>query len=284
MVRRRTSPIEDVLDLLTMCPWYVSVIVSGAIYAFLKYYLPTVEPEKMIYRTLSQLITPWAGVIAILFLIPAPISALRSYRRKTLLKSQKNIDTIRDLHWRDFEFLVAQAYRQQGYRVVENKEMGPDDGIDLVIEKNSNRYIVQCKQWHMVKVGVKVVREMFGTMHSVNAQGVIIITSGLFTQEAKNFANDKPIDLVEGNELAELIKNAQNTRPIETPPVRPPVERKTPNMMSDTKCPSCGSQLIVRVAKRGKNAGKEFIGCSSFPKCKFTKPNGGSSYGQSQRN
>jgi restriction system protein len=188
------------------------------------------------------------------------------------LKSQKNIDTIRDLHWRDFEFLVAQAYRQQGYRVVENEEMGPDGGIDLIIEKNSNRYIVQCRQWHTVKVGVKVVREMYGTMHSVNAQGVIIITSGLFTQEAKNFAHDKSIDLVEGNELVQLIKHAQTAKPIEKPQVRPTVEKKTPEMLSDTQCPSCGSQLIVRVAKRGKNTGKEFIGCSSFPKCKFTKP------------
>jgi len=272
MARRRTSPIEDVLDLLIMCPWYVSVIVSGAVYALLKYYLPTLEPEKMIYRTFSQLLTPFAGVIALIFLIPAPISALRSYRRKTLLKSQKSIDTIRELHWRDFEFLVAQAYRQQGYRVLENEEMGPDDGIDLVIEKNSNRYIVQCKQWRTVKVGVKVAREMYGTMHSVNAQGVIIITSGLLTQETKNLAHDRPINLVEGNELAELIKNAQTAKPIEKPPVRPTVEKNAPDMLSDTQCPSCGSQLIVRVAKRGKNTGKEFIGCSNFPKCKFTKP------------
>lgn len=219
------------------------------------------------------MLTPLAEVIALIFLIPAPISALRSYKRKTLLKSQKNIDTIRELHWRDFEYLVAQAYRQQGYRVIENEEMGPDGGIDLIIEKNSNRYIVQCKQWRTVKVGVKVVREMYGTMHSTGAQGVIIITSGLFTQEAKNFAHDKSIDLVEGNELADLIKNAQTAKPIDDkPPVRPMVERKTPEMLSDTQCPSCGSQLIVRVAKRGRNAGKEFIGCSSFPKCKFTKP------------
>lgn len=272
MARRRTSPAEDILDLLSMCPWYVSVIVSGVVYAFLKFYLPTVEPETIFYRSLSQLLKPLAGLIALFFLIPAPISALRRYKRKKLLATQESIDTIRSLNWRDFEFMVAQAYKEQGYRVIENEEVGPDGGIDIVLTKGSHKYLVQCKQWHTAKVGVKVVREMFGVMHSVGAQGVIIITSGMFTQEAKNFAHDKPIDLVEGNELGDLIKNSQNTKPIDDKlTARPTVKRKTPDM-SDSKCPSCGSQLIVRVAKKGKNAGKEFVGCSGFPRCKFTKP------------
>jgi len=272
MSRKNTSALDDILTLLTLCPWYVSVMVSGVIYGFLRYYIPTLQPETVFYKAIVQTIPQFAGFFAIVFLVPAPISAIRSFQRKTLLKTQKGIDTIRDLHWRDFEFLVAQAYRQQGYRVLENEEMGPDGGIDLIIEKNSNRYIVQCKQWCTIKVGVKVIREMYGTMHSVNAQGVIIITSGLFTQEAKNFAHDKPIDLVEGNELVQLIKNAQNTRPIDKAPAHPAVEIKTPDNMSDNQCPSCGSQLIVRVAKRGNNTGKKFIGCSGYPKCKFTKP------------
>ena len=36
-------------------------------------------------------------------------------------------------------------------------------------------------------------------------------------------------------------------------------------------CPRCGEKLVVRVAKRGNNAGKSFYGCSAFPKCKYTQ-------------
>lgn len=35
-------------------------------------------------------------------------------------------------------------------------------------------------------------------------------------------------------------------------------------------CPKCGSELVERVAKTGVNAGKSFLGCSSFPKCRYT--------------
>lgn len=35
-------------------------------------------------------------------------------------------------------------------------------------------------------------------------------------------------------------------------------------------CPNCGSELVVRIAKRGTNAGDKFYGCSNYPKCKYT--------------
>lgn len=34
-------------------------------------------------------------------------------------------------------------------------------------------------------------------------------------------------------------------------------------------CPKCGAELVKRVAKKGKNAGQRFWGCSNFPKCRF---------------
>jgi restriction system protein len=40
---------------------------------------------------------------------------------------------------------------------------------------------------------------------------------------------------------------------------------------SSTICPKCGSQLIKRIVKQGPQTGSEFIGCSSFPRCKYIK-------------
>ncbi len=36
-------------------------------------------------------------------------------------------------------------------------------------------------------------------------------------------------------------------------------------------CPKCGSELVLRSAKRGANAGGQFWGCASFPKCRYVK-------------
>ncbi len=37
-------------------------------------------------------------------------------------------------------------------------------------------------------------------------------------------------------------------------------------------CPECGFPLRIRLAKRGRNAGKKFWGCSRYPSCKGTRP------------
>ena len=36
-------------------------------------------------------------------------------------------------------------------------------------------------------------------------------------------------------------------------------------------CPRCGGVLVKRVVRTGVNAGQEFLGCSNFPRCRFTK-------------
>ena len=35
-------------------------------------------------------------------------------------------------------------------------------------------------------------------------------------------------------------------------------------------CPKCGSNMIVRIARQGFNAGGEFWGCNNFPRCRWT--------------
>ncbi len=37
------------------------------------------------------------------------------------------------------------------------------------------------------------------------------------------------------------------------------------------KCPKCGSEMVLRTAREGSNAGKQFYGCSAFPKCRYVQ-------------
>ena len=37
-------------------------------------------------------------------------------------------------------------------------------------------------------------------------------------------------------------------------------------------CPRCGANLVMREAKKGANARNSFLGCSNFPKCRYTQP------------
>ena len=54
-------------------------------------------------------------------------------------------------------------------------------------------------------------------------------------------------------------------------PESPAVPVSTAAETPPTVCPRCGSALILRTAARGENAGKQFYGCSAFPKCRYIK-------------
>ena len=55
-----------------------------------------------------------------------------------------------------------------------------------------------CKQWKAFKVGVTVVRELYGVMAARGAAGGFVVTSGRFTEEATRFADDRNIRLIDG--------------------------------------------------------------------------------------
>ena len=73
--------------------------------------------------------------------------------------------------WQQFELVIGEWFRTQGYNVKEYGGAGPDGGIDLVLSKGNETFLVQCKQWRAIKVGVTVVRELYGVMAARGATG-----------------------------------------------------------------------------------------------------------------
>jgi restriction system protein len=197
---------------------------------------------------------------AYLILIPlfgvAIFSFFNQLRKGKMLENQTGLDSIKNLSWRQFEELVGEVFRRQGYFVLENPSVGADGGVDLRLRKNGQITFVQCKHWKSKSVGVSIVRELYGVMTAAKASHGILATFGNFTLEAKNFAKGNPIHLITGNQLVKLIsevkKNGMPSAPVE--PKR--------------SCPKCGSEMVLRTAKKGDFAGQKFWGCSKFPKCR----------------
>jgi restriction system protein len=100
-------------------------------------------------------------------------------------------------------------------------------------------------------VGVKPVRELFGVMTAEAADRAILITSGVYTDEALRFGEGKPLELVDGAQLAEMLRGFQSslrqapapsTNPASTP--SQPAPSATPPARPD--CPRCGSEMVLR--------------------------------------
>lgn len=178
---------------------------------------------------------------------------------------------LRALDWRQFESLVAEAFRRNGFRVTRTQD-GADGGIDLVVERGAGRWFVQCKHWRHEKVGAPVVREMKGLVAHHGAAGGIIVTSGQFSDDAYAFARAAGVQLVGGPATLEFVVNGQlpdaallgGTAPGGVPTAMP--------MSGPPRCPICGSAMALQRARKGAHKGEPFWGCQSYPSCRGMTP------------
>lgn len=113
------------------------------------------------------------------------------------------------MSWQQFETLVGEGFQRRGGRVKETGGGRPDGGVDLVLSKDGEKTLVQCKQWKAFKVGVSTVRELYGVMAADGAAAGFVVTSGRFTQEAVAFAAGRNIHLMDGAALMKLLKEAK---------------------------------------------------------------------------
>ena len=254
---------ESFGELLLKLPWWVSAAIGVLIFIAMRWGLPVWAGNDNVRQILAKGIAPLAPLALAIFGIFAAGSFWFGNRRRRLVDQQTSIESLRNTTWKDFEFLVAEAYRRQGFQVEYSLGRGADGGVDLVLRKDDRISLVQCKQWKVFSVGAPVIREMFGLLTSERADEAIIVTSGSFTRDAQSFAEDKPIRLVDGPQLLALVQSVQ-IRPASTEPetVEAPAQAAVP------ACPECGKPMVLRTARRGTNAGSQFWGCSTFPECK----------------
>lgn len=283
--RRRTSPAEDLMDVVAMLPWWAGVALAVVSYLVLHRIAGQEvvaatklgEMGTMVTQTLWKTLATFGQYLLPLICVAgAGISAWRRQGRRKLIADvgqSKAADALDGMNWREFEMLVGEAFRLQGYGVLETGGGGADGGVDLVLSKGTEKYLVQCKQWKAFKVGVDVVRELYGVMAAKGAAGGFVVTSGRFTEDAVGFASGRNLKLIDGPLLHGLIRQARNSKGQASAAQSGPslVSAAPADTPSVPACPTCSKPMVKRTAKRGANAGEEFWGCSAYPACRGTR-------------
>ena len=289
MARRRTSPAEDLMDVVAMQPWWAGVALAVVSYLVLhRMAVQEVvaatrlgEMETMVTQTLWKTLATFGQYLLPLICVAG--AGISAWRRRELHKLITDVgqsyaaEALDGMSWREFEMLVGEGFRLQGYRVVETGGGGADGGVDLVLSKpgtnGGEKFLVQCKQWRAYKVSVDVVRELYGVMAARGATGGFVVTSGRFTDEAVSFATGRNVTLVDGPKLRRLLQEARTSpsRPAaERPDALPPAQSRAEPVLPPA-CPLCSKTMVRRIAKRGANAGAEFWGCTGYPACRGTR-------------
>jgi restriction system protein len=73
---------ESILNLLVECPWWISVLVSGLAFIGLRFILPSIDFGGMGVNSFAKGLSTAAWLVALVLLLPAPISALNAWRKR----------------------------------------------------------------------------------------------------------------------------------------------------------------------------------------------------------
>lgn len=187
--RQKTSVAEDLIELVARLPWWVGVVLAPVLYLLLHRvaaqpvtsapYQPGRVVEMVSHSMWVSAASVFQYLLPLICVIGAVISVWRRSQRKSLVidvAQSQAADALDGMSWREFEMLVGEAFRLQGYSVAETGGGGADGGVDLVATKGGEKFLIQCKQWRALKVGVEVVRELYGVMAARGATGGFVVT------------------------------------------------------------------------------------------------------------
>ena len=121
-------------------------------------------------------------------------------------------DNLAAMEWEDFEHLVRELFEKEFSNTggeVRVTQASRDRGVDAIAFDpdpiRGGKFVIQAKRYNMV-VPVSAVRDLYGTMIAEGASKGILVTTSHFGRDSREFAKDKPITLIDGENLVYMFQ------------------------------------------------------------------------------
>lgn len=183
-----------------------------------------------------------------------------------------------DLSGAEFERLLALYFRDQGYKVQEVGIGGSDGGVDIVItDQRGEKTAVQAKCYaaHNM-VGVSVVRELVGAKRNHDCILSLLVTTSDLTAPARKEAEQFKVEYWHGSIIENKLKTWGKWQPgvklrksskSAVSSAQSEIKTSTIQAAASIDACTCGAEMLLRKNRDGK----QFYGCSTFPKCRVTR-------------
>jgi HJR/Mrr/RecB family endonuclease len=174
---------------------------------------------------LNFLCTTLAGLLILMWLS----QRVEARERRHLVEWTSNL---RLLTAEEFEWLVGEVFRREGWQMRETgSQEKPDGNIDLELTRPGERMIVQCKRWYPRNVRVEEIRQFAGTLsrEKLPSEAGIFVTLSGFTEWARAEARTMGMTLIDNRELHSRIDKVRRSEP----------------------CPDCQEPMVLSRSPRG---------------------------------
>jgi restriction system protein len=160
------------------------------------------------------------GITAGPLIMLAPVKPILELKRdddrfvesKEILDHLRPEDNLAAMEWEDFEHMVRELFEKEFALTggeVRVTQASRDRGVDAIAFDpepiRGGKFVIQAKRYNIV-VPVSDVRDLYGTMIAEGATKGILVTTSYYGRDSREFAKDKPITLIDGENLVHMFQ------------------------------------------------------------------------------
>jgi restriction system protein len=165
--------------------WWTSALAAAAIFGLLRWFMPW----------------EFALFAAAPFIAISAWVAWKQLRVPGAARIAKAIDRLRGQSWDEFAGAMEAAYRREGFQVI-RLEGGRAD-FELV--QGARHTLVASKRWKATRTGIEPLRELEAAREAHEAHECVYVSVGEITAQARVFAAEKKIRVMEAADLIVLL-------------------------------------------------------------------------------
>ena len=180
---------NSLFAILMRSPWWVSVLAAFGVFAVTRI-------------VLGSDYTPYSVAIALPLAVIAVVAAWQQFRTPSGERVEAALERLRALPWEGFAAALEEGFRGEGYAV---KRI--EGSADFELEKAGRVLLVAAKRWKASRTGVEPLRELLAAGAARENEGsaeCIFLSAAELSANARGFAADNKIRLIEGLELLKL--------------------------------------------------------------------------------
>lgn len=176
-------PENSLFAILLRQSWWVSALIALAVYAAVQNFMAW---GYALFAT-----TPFT-VITLMVL-------WKQIRTPSPARVAKALEAIRGMPWEDFAQALEAGFKAEGYAVRRVK-----GAADFELDKLGYVTLVSARRWKVARTGVEPIRELVVAGEKQDARGCRYVVAGELTEQARAYAKEQGVKLIEGAELAKL--------------------------------------------------------------------------------
>jgi restriction system protein len=180
--------------------------------AFMQINLANIDPKacfKSLKGVAASKLSGLTPIAPVLMIDRNDRRFVNSYSVSETLDSGTNLAS---MDWEDFEHLIREVFEQEfatGGGEVKVTQASRDGGVDAVAFDpdpiRGGKIVIQAKRYTNT-VGLSAVRDLYGTVINEGATKGVLVTTANYGPDAYEFAQGKPLSLLNGSNLLHLLE------------------------------------------------------------------------------